>query len=261
MREREADVVRAPSCTSVRDVAGVAWRRRGAGGRRGRRSSRSLAASCGAAFDGDARRRRASSRRSPENHEIRSWGPASVVRTASTWDESAIASGIPCTASPGRATSPVAASTMRSDGWRLAAGRSALDRSSRGCTRCARLDAASWSAGSAPGSVADAVLRDEADPAAGDLLLARCRCRPRHAGRVDVLDVVRRVRERRPAPATPPSHWPVPSLAWASLVDRRSGPPSEAARTSSNGGGPLSCSVQRRGGHARRDGELRLPVR
>src|SRR6188472_285727 len=49
----------------------------------------------------------------------------------------------------------------------------------------------------------------------------------------------------RPAPATPPSHLPVPSLAWASRSICRSGPPTEAASTQSNGAGPLSCSVQR----------------
>src|SRR5262249_718733 len=49
----------------------------------------------------------------------------------------------------------------------------------------------------------------------------------------------------RPEPATPPSHLPVPSLAWASRSIWRSGPPTVAASTQSNGAGPLSCSVQR----------------
>ena len=103
--------------------------------------------------------------------------------------------------------------------------------------------AASWSAGSAPGSVVTSVRVDEADSAVGDLLLARAAREAR--GRVDVLDVVPRVGER-PACARDAAE-PVPrSVARVGEPERaaRSDPPIEAVDDVVGRRRPLSCSVQ-----------------
>src|SRR5204862_411616 len=107
-----------------------------------------LAPSCGAAF--------AEPTASPsfvpsvaENHEIRSWGP-DAVRTASTLEERAIATGTPRT-NAWPSCSPVTASTMRSVLLRLTVGRPDLT-TVAGTYAMRPAAAASWSAGSAPGS-------------------------------------------------------------------------------------------------------------
>ena len=176
-----------------------------------------------------------------ENQEIRSWGPANVVRTASTLELSAIAIGIPCTIG-WPSTSPVAASTMGSDVVGGRRGTAALDDRRRDVrdapARCGELER-----GLCSGQRRDAVRVTRRIPPSAIF----CLHEPLReaAGRVDVLDVVPRVGERpaRSRDAAEPLAGAVARVGEASTV--RSDPPKEAAMTSSNGEGPLSWSVQR----------------
>src|SRR5437899_7386959 len=114
----------------------------------------SLAASCGA-VSGETKTLPSFVPSVAENHEILSWGPERVVRTASTWGDRASAIGIPCTkAWPTRL--PSGALTMSSVLLVVAEGRPDLTIVA-GMYAMRPAEAASWSAGSAPGSGVSAV--------------------------------------------------------------------------------------------------------
>src|SRR5437868_15421844 len=102
--------------------------------------------------------------------------------------------------------------------------------------------AASWSAGSAPGSGVSSVRVTMRIPPSAIFCLHGWP--ERHLDGLTYSTSSHEYASVRPAPATPPSQLPVPSLAWASRFSCRSGPPNEAAMTQSNGEGPPSCSVQ-----------------
>src|SRR5256885_865752 len=191
----------------------------------------SLAASCAAANE-DTRTLPSFVPSVAENQEIRSWGPAKVVRTANTLELSAIAIGIPCTFG-WPSTSPVVASTMGSEALVVAEGRLPWTIVA-GMYAMRPLDEASWSAGSAPGSGVTLFFVTSRIPPSAIFCLHEP-VPPMQPSGSTYSTSSHEYASVRPAPATPPSHWPVPSLVWWRLPTVRSGPPYEAARTSSTG--------------------------
>src|SRR5579884_2783708 len=103
-------------------------------------------------------------------------------------------------------------------------------------------EAASWRAGSAPGSRVSVVRVTTWIPPSAIF----CLHRPleRHSVGSTYSMSYHEYASVRPAPATPPSQSPVPLVAWENRLSCLSGPLNEAATTWSKDEAPVSCKVQ-----------------
>ena len=144
------------------------------------------------------------------------------MRTANTLELSAIAIGIPCTFG-WPSTSPVVASTIGSVALVVAEGRLPWTIVA-GMYAMRPLDAASWSAGSAPGSGVTLFFVTSRIPPSAIFSLHEP-VPPIQPDGSTYSTSTHEYASVRAAPATPPSHSPVPSLVWWRLPTCRSGPP------------------------------------